>query len=205
MNNSQEVKAPRGPLALLVHPINHRSTTVRTNEVTHILHYFENRPNAPRLSRTYKRRRAKTDEDPEGDQPSTNNLDGSILYHPSQGEFTLFFFCEMNCRNSQRITMILTNFISTANKGDDENKIIQLVCVPNDENINLSRTASSSADILSHLSSQIDYWLLGYDHVNRLAIIRYVFVTRPTFLTYAAIYDIGCRAEDCCIIFLVTS
>lgn len=177
MNRRQEVTAPRGPLALLVHPSNHRSTTMRTDEVTYTLHYVENRPNAPRLSRTYKRRRAKkTDEDPEGDQPSTNNPDGSILYHPSQGEFTLFFFCEMNCRNSQRITMILANFISTANKGDDENKIIQLICVPNDENINLSRTGGKSADILSHLSSQIDYWLLGYDHVNRLAIIRYVFV-----------------------------
>ena len=190
--NEMRILSPRGVLALLVHPKHHRLpasvisngvSSIRT-EATHRLNYFETDSIAPRLTRSYKRRRKKEEEF------STEDLESQSLtmmssspnssqrfYHPREGEFTLFYFCEMNCNNSRRFTMILANFMQAMDK-DDQNEStstapIQLICVPNDENASSLRwSTSTEATIFSHIASQAAFWNLGYDHINRLAVIR---------------------------------
>ena len=108
-------------------------------------------------------------------------------YHPCNAEFTLLFFCEMNCRNSRRFVFLLADFLKAVllhqiqndkdndddNDDDgDKNTIVQLILIPNDNITNMEKVSSST--ILSHLQSETEYWHLGFDHKNRLAIIRYV-------------------------------
>ena len=134
--NEMHILSPRGVLALLVHPKHHRLpasvisngvSSIRT-EATRRLNYFETDSIAPRLTRSYKRRRKKEEEF------STEDLESQSLtmmssspnssqrfYHPREGEFTLFYFCEMNCNNSRRFTMILANFMQAMDK-DDQNE-----------------------------------------------------------------------------------
>lgn len=192
------VPSPRGVLALLVLPSSNRfavhAAALGRNESTHRLHYFDHDPNAPRLNKiqSHKRQRKQTqtheyDEDLEIQALNvfglhvTPTVHVRVPYHPSQGEFTLIYFCDMNCRHSTRFTKILANFMQAVQKDDhyeNENTLpIQLICVLNDE-INLSATGfrnelrNGPPNILSHLVSETACWCLGYDHINRLAMIR---------------------------------
>ena len=108
------VPSPRGVLALLVLPSSNRfavhAAALGRNESTHRLHYFDHDPNAPRLNKiqSHKRQRKQTqtheyDEDLEIQALNvfglhvTPTVHVHVPYHPSQGEFTLIYFCDMNC------------------------------------------------------------------------------------------------------------
>ena len=199
-NNSN----PKGPLALLVHPkncsntntnliIQARANEVSTSTATHRMKYFDYDPTGPRLSssRVTKKRKHRNQEqmhDAEGQQLSASasasahytDQDEQRLYHPKNGEFTLVFFCEMNCRNSLRVTMALAKFLHSVEKtkqdGDEYEckRPIQLICIPNDD-IDSSKQGShvnvTEANIITHLYSHTEFWHMGFDHVNRSAII----------------------------------
>ena len=188
MNNY--TPSPRGVLALLVPPPN--QTPNATDDRYH-LPYFDSDPTAPRLTRTshsHKRRRRNKNnhttaqEDTETPRDTTTQVvDNQKLYHPNQGEFTLVYFFQMNwCRNSQRLTMVLANFMHalalSKNEQEEHSMVVpcQLLCVPNDI-LDLScqegrRGVLEEASILSHLLSETGFWCLGYNHINRLALIR---------------------------------
>ena len=213
MNNpatNHRVLSPRSVLALLVPPSSIQSRSIsaaadkksnrnNSNSAHHQLHYFNYNPCAPRLDPNLRMRRKKRyqelDVDLENqycDNFGQNQMDVNgyfpLPYHPHNGEFTLVFFCEMSCRNSNRISIILANFMQSIQKDDDYYDVqgdetgaspIQLICVPNDEidmsdEQNRKSLMKGKPNILSHLSSQTDFWCLGYDHVNRLAMIRLV-------------------------------
>jgi hypothetical protein len=201
---------PKGPLALLVHPKNCSDTNTtnliiqaRANEeststATHRMKYFDYDPTGPRLSssRVTKKRKHRNQEqmhDAEQGQQLSASVSASVhyteqdeqrLYHPRNGEFTLVFFCEMNCRNSLRVTMALAKFLHSVEKtkqdGDEYEyeyeckRPIQLICIPNDD-IDLSKQGShvnaTEANIITHLYSNTEFWHMGFDHVNRSAII----------------------------------
>jgi hypothetical protein len=201
---------PKGPLALLVHPKNCSDTNTtnliiqaRANEeststATHRMTYFDYDPTGPRLSssRVTKKRKHRNQEqmhDAEQGQQLSASVSASVhyteqdeqrLYHPRNGEFTLVFFCEMNCRNSLRVTMALAKFLHSVEKtkqdGDEYEyeyeckRPIQLICIPNDD-IDLSKQGShvnaTEANIITHLYSNTEFWHMGFDHVNRSAII----------------------------------
>jgi hypothetical protein len=198
------VLSPRGVLALLVPPsisaaADRNSNRNNSNSAHHQLHYFNYDPCAPRLDPNLRMRRKKRYqeldvdlEDQYCDNCGQNQMDVNghfpLPYHPHNGEFTLVFFCEMSCRNSNRISIMLANFMQAIQKDDDYYDVqggetgvspIQLICVPNDE-IDMSEEQNRKSlmkgkpNILSHLASQTDFWCLGYDHVNRLAMIRLV-------------------------------
>ncbi len=151
------------------------------------LHYVPNNPSACRMRKNLKRKShnvVNNEDDIEEQNQSTNIHDDAKRYNPLNAEFTLLFFCDLNCMNSRRFTFILADFMkecTTSNfhylqsetKNDRDN--VQLILIPNNENISILDN-KKSATIMSHLQSQTDYWYLGFDHMNRLAIIRYVVV-----------------------------
>jgi len=173
------------------------STSTSTSS-THRMKYFDYDPTGPRLSRVIKKRKRRNQEqmhDAEGQQLSASasytdqdqDEHQQRLYHPRNGEFTLLFFCEMNCRNSLRVTMVLAKFLHLVEKtkqdGDEyKRRPIQLICIPNDD-IDLSKSKGShaaadvslsvgaEANIFTHLYSHTEFWHMGFDHVNRSAII----------------------------------
>ena len=176
-----------------------RANEESTSTATHRMTYFDYDPTGPRLSssRVTKKRKHRNQEqmhDAEGQQLSASasasvhytEQDEQRLYHPRNGEFTLVFFCEMNCRNSLRVTMALAKFLHSVEKtkqdGDEYEyeyeyeckRPIQLICIPNDD-IDLSKQGShvnaTEANIITHLYSNTEFWHMGFDHVNRSAII----------------------------------
>jgi|AntRauTorckE5430_2_1112549.scaffolds.fasta_scaffold03599_5 hypothetical protein len=189
---------PKGPLALLVHPVNRRDLTIRTNDTSHKLHHFVYDPTGPRLSRLRnKRKRRKnrnaqlqTQTQPQHGHDAEEQQKYNVeiehkLYHPNNGEFTLAFFCEMNCRHSQRVAMVLAKFMHAAEKKqhDEGKRTVQLICIPNDEMNNMdgrithkdeqvsSETMAGEANLFTHLYSHSEFWHMGFDHGNRSAII----------------------------------
>ena len=188
----------------------------RHESTTHRLHFFDHEPESPRLSKIFKRKRKNKDHSKQDDlldeevgflesshsKSEALNIFGSgsmysnrttnqhvSSYHPSRGEFTLLYFCELNCRNSTRFTKILADFMQAIQKDDhyddgdahtltSASRPIQLICVLNDEIKDLSdiefrnKLRNGGANIITHLMSQTSFWCLGYDHINRLATIR---------------------------------
>lgn len=204
------------------------------------LHYFQCNPIAPCFSRVHsskmqqpsrrrRRRRQRRQGTLQQEEPGQEGQDKekeqlqSILqeyyqnekmYHPHKEAFTLLFFCELNCRNSQRFTMVLSSFLKTIQSMENfENdkpppqqpqpqRLFQLICIPNDdlelsfllndtanvhddvennptinhdcEAVSLSQRKEHGreANILTHLMSCCDFWHMGYDHCNRLSMIR---------------------------------
>lgn len=215
------VTTPKGPLALLVKPPAAPTGTIHSS--AYHLHYFACNPTAPCLSRIHsskiqhrppqQRRRRKRSRQSEGNQEQEElgqqeqveslheeYYQSQTTYHPCKEAFTLLFFCEMNCRNSQRFTMVLASFLQTVQSMDNfknGKRPIQLICIPNDD-LDLSillhhmthdeynmdeeeqksysemlwTTKKGGANILTHLMSCCDFWHMGYDHTNRLAMIR---------------------------------
>lgn len=175
-----------------------RANEESTSTATHRMTYFDYDPTGPRLSssRVTKKRKHRNQEqmhDAEQGQQLSASASASVhyteqdeqrLYHPRNGEFTLVFFCEMNCRNSLRVTMALAKFLHSVEKtkqdGDEYEyeyeckRPIQLICIPNDD-IDLSKQGShvnaTEANIITHLYSNTEFWHMGFDHVNRSAII----------------------------------
>ena len=95
-------------------------------------------------------------------------------YRPSDAEFTLLFFCELNCAHCRRFTFILADFLKNASSSSMENTY-QLICVLNDDISKMNARNIHNGSIISHLQSEIELWHLGFNHINRLAILRYVF------------------------------
>ena len=212
-----QINSPKGPLALLVHPVNNRDLAARTNDSTHMLHHFDYDPTGHRFSRLKNKRRRRKNRNAQQTQAQTSiememdDAEGQQLhiemeqklYHPTNGEFTIAFFCEINCRHSQRVTLMLAKFMHALEKKQDDQCIrpVQLICIPNDDiqvdmrmhldtnmntnlntNIHVDGQASSKsnlklmvggdeANLFTHLYSHAEFWHMGFDHVNRSAII----------------------------------
>jgi hypothetical protein len=148
------VTTPKGPLALLVKPPAAAPTGTIHSSAYH-LHYFACNPTAPCLSRIHsskiqqhpqrrkRRRQSEGNQQQEqlGQQEQVESLheeyyQSQKTYHPCKEAFTLLFFCEMNCRNSQRFTMVLSSFLQTVQSMDNfknGKRPIQLICIPNDD------------------------------------------------------------------------
>jgi len=192
MNNRNP--SPKGVLALIVGPP--RSSEDETE--SHILHYYVHDAKAKRMKRNRSRKSNKNRIQQENQQ-SNHNTVLHKPYRPHHADFTLLYFCDFNCVNSRRFTFILAEFLKNLNsqinkvvsdegKNDgnndiDKSSICQLVCVPNDHIRYCSGTDVEYASIMSHLQSETEFWHLGFDHNNRLAIITLLCVTRvPTLI-----------------------
>jgi hypothetical protein len=97
----------------------------------------------------------------------------SKIYHPCNGEFTLVYFCDLECRNTLRFTSILGRFLRDVIKMDTYMNSLQLICITNNETCS-TRNDYLNHSIFSHLASETEYWIMPFQHTNRLALIRYV-------------------------------
>ena len=95
---------------------------------------------------------------------------GSKPYHPSDATITLIYFCELDCANSRRFTFILANFLKDLLSHDKDS--VQLVCVLNEDIRRTKARKIEDGSIISHLQSETELWHLGYDHINRLSLLR---------------------------------
>jgi len=139
------------------------------------------------------------------DLPNMRNV--SSVYHPLKSEFTLLYFYESHviCRNSKRFSLVLASFMNEILQSsmkscvrDPDQDIhamkcpIQLICVPNckdslgnvgaqQQRYQLLRghtpARTPNPTILSHLIAHTSLWHMGFDHANRLAIIRILSVS----------------------------
>lgn len=210
-SKQEKVKTPRGVLSFVLHPneqqrnvasaIHTRYSTI-PNTRTHHLQYFAMNPTAPRLTniRRNRKRRVRNRQQKSHEEFHDNDMedvenqhdcgaginDAMTAYHPANGEFTLVFFCDLHCRNSQRFTLVLSKFMKTILKNHDDITPCQLICITNDDlpdscssfNNGSSLNGSSlDESIITHLSSETEFWHLGHDHINRLAIIRMLAVS----------------------------
>ena len=95
-------------------------------------------------------------------------LSDAKRFNPDNAEFTLAFFCDFEtCRNSQRIVPILATFLTKINSIEDDRQLysknVDLICIPNAD------LRGKSFKILSKVT---DFWCLGFNHSNRLHLIR---------------------------------
>mmetsp|Transcript_3872 Transcript_3872/g.7428 ORF Transcript_3872/g.7428 Transcript_3872/m.7428 type:complete len:339 (+) Transcript_3872:327-1343(+) len=234
---------PKGPLALLVKPPT--LTTSKSSSLSsslsssnYHLQYFACNSMARCLTRRgiirssfqtirqQKRQQYQQQQQQQGqEEEELHYQHNHKLYHPYKNGFTLLFFCEMNCKNSQRFTLVLGSFLKTVQsmamencKNDQECIKLQLICIPNDD-LELSsllptilgrtegvqhdvvdtenhqptvndhgddvlqqqqqqqQRTKVTANILTHLMSCCEFWHMGYDHINRLSMIRMLSVS----------------------------
>lgn len=108
------------------------------------------------------------------EQASTVNVE---VYVPSESDLTLLYFCDSTCRNSLRFAQILTQFVQICNEVDVQRKPMQLICIPNDESPRPTRLYDGP------FSQLCDFWHIGFDYKNRLALIRLLSINKvPTLV-----------------------
>jgi len=122
---------------------------------------------------------------------SLENVGSYNKYQHFRSEFTLFYFCESNCRNSIRFASKLSLFVQECSKkdrfhkeypdkmrgastsyekkclfhGDDLRNFTfpcQVICIPND----------TGEKEIEFLCDGMGFYHLGFNHPNRSAIIR---------------------------------
>lgn len=125
------------------------------------------------------------------------------VYHPCNGEFTLVFFCDLECRNTLRFTSILGRFLRDVNKMEKDTKSLQLVCIPNNSTCSNSNECMDHS-VFSHLASEVEYWVMPFEHANRLAFIRILSASKVPSLfvinnhSGRIVTDLGMEAVECC-------
>ena len=127
---------------------------------------------AERLRRNRARKNKRSQKGKDDDVEGSGAVLRERPYRPHNAEFTLLFFCDFHCVNTRRFTFILADFLRHAQSqksdySDHGTDSYHLVCIPNDD-----IRGYENGTILSHLQSETDYWHLGFDHTNRLSIIR---------------------------------
>lgn len=106
--------------------------------------------------------------------PDVKGVDSTAMrFNPDGAEFTLLFFCDFEtCRNSKRIAPIVGHFMNGVKSLEDGNEQItispkknpvHLICIPNDE---------LRGKVFKEMSQLTDYSCLGFNHSNRLHLIR---------------------------------
>jgi hypothetical protein len=200
--------SPRGILALITGPL--KSANDDSYKLQYIQRNRQSK-RLKRTNRTKRRSHNDNNHDYNHDleknitnDTNTNTTTAATSYHPTNAEFSLLFFCDLYCSNSSRFTFILSNFLKDVqtkwsssassnnhdmNSNDSNNDYnnpdmipsYQLICIPNDNIQSYSEVENGT--IMSHLKSETDYWHLGFNHKNRLAIIRMLSVSQvPTLV-----------------------
>jgi len=125
---------------------------------------------AKKYSLSSKRRHKKDDDLEKGNNRKMKH------WNPHESEFTVLYFCDFHCRNSIRFLPILGHFFQTQSSP----KTCQLICVPNND---LSYYNEDDYGFFPKLQTQTEFWSLGYNHCNRLPLIRLLSVSKvPTVI-----------------------
>lgn len=191
-NVTSSVQAPRGALAMIVDS-KHEATLNSHDTLCYI-------PHDPTAQRIKSKRRPRTKDDAIETPPIFCRFK---IYHPCNGDFTLVYFCDLECRNTLRFTSILGRFLRDVNKMDQDTNSLQLICITND-NVCSIRNEYMNYSIFSHLASETEYWIMPFEHANRLAFIRMVSASKVPSLfvinnrTGRIITDLGMEAVECC-------
>lgn len=156
--------------------------------------HFPRTPHAIRMRRIRHKKRDQNRSSSAGAEFGSNALASSSIctttanpYRPGDAEFTLIYFCELDCVNSRRFTFILADFLKDASLTGAN--AYQLICVLNDDINQVKRSRVEDGSIISHLQTETQLWHLGYDHIHRLAILRYVFFF-PFLNPFAAFVEV---------------
>jgi hypothetical protein len=162
-----EYSSPKGITALI-------ATKLSSTGERSLLHYFPRNEKANRMRRNIQKRNRVTDEKIEDEIIEASNDFEVKEYKPMDADMTFIYFCDLNCVNSRRFTIILADFLKSAKayySSENTCRAFQLILVPNNE-ITPNINPMTTTNILTHLQSETDYWCIGFDHINRLALIR---------------------------------
>lgn len=159
----------RGVLSFITDPTNDMDFNSQINDKTGHLHFINHDPSSQRINRQSRRIR-KDEYDVEMPSSQQIMIVNRKIYNPMNGVLTLLYFCDLNCRNTLRFTPILRRFLREVSTVDEHNRLLQLVCVMNN-NTEIDFNFMKHA-IFSDLASESEYWILPFDYANRVALIR---------------------------------